>query len=63
MDEEERILELTLMIRRRCMHIEQNKHDETLNGYMRIFELVNFIETKILRLIKIKEEKEKLNKE
>jgi hypothetical protein len=64
MDEEERILELTLlMIRRRCIDIEQNKHEETLSGYMRLFELVNSIENNILRLIKIEEEKEKLNKE
>jgi len=64
MDEEERILELTLlMIRRRCIDIEQNKYDESLSGYMRLFELVNYIENNILRLIKIEEQKEKLNKE
>ncbi len=62
MDEEERILDtILLMVRRKCIDIEQNKYDETLNGYMRLFELVNYVENNILRLIKIEEQKEQIN--
>lgn len=61
--EEQEILDSTLlMIRRRCIEIEQNKNDEIENGYMRLFEMLHMIKIKIHKLIQIEEKNKIINK-
>lgn len=61
--EEQEILDSTLLIiRRRCIEIEQNKNDEIENGYMRLFQMLHMIEIKIHKLIQIEEKNKIINK-